>query len=94
VEEQKEDKKEENKTDSEPKQEEKKNEKINLKDCSRYLKGTISSDSNDPEEVKKLQEFLNKFENANLVVDGNYGPATIRAVNRYQRKYYRDILYP
>jgi peptidoglycan hydrolase-like protein with peptidoglycan-binding domain len=42
----------------------------------------------------RLQKFLNKYEGANLEEDGKYGPETIREVNKYQRKYRRDILYP
>jgi peptidoglycan hydrolase-like protein with peptidoglycan-binding domain len=49
---------------------------------------------NDEVQVKRLQKFLNQFENENLDVDGNYDPATIAAVNRYQRKYAHEILQP
>jgi peptidoglycan hydrolase-like protein with peptidoglycan-binding domain len=49
---------------------------------------------NDSLQVERLQKFLNEFEGAGLTVDGQYGPATVQAVNKYQRKYAREILRP
>jgi hypothetical protein len=38
------------------------------------------------EQVKRLQRCLNKADSAGLAVDGSFGPATLRAVKRFQRK--------
>ncbi|MBI2120898.1 MAG: DUF5011 domain-containing protein [Parcubacteria group bacterium] len=50
--------------------------------------------NNNPEEVKKLQIFLNSFEGANLDATGFYDVATLHAVNSFQVKYKVDILDP
>jgi hypothetical protein len=47
---------------------------------------------NDPIEVKKLQKFLNDYENFKLVEDGIYGMKTFTAVKIFQGKYSKDIL--
>lgn len=44
------------------------------------------------ENVRQLQRSLNLVIDSNLVEDGIYGPATIRAVNRAQRRYYFQVL--
>ena len=46
------------------------------------------------DEIKLWQSFLNKEVNTNLSVDGNFGPATRRAVIAFQDKYKTDILTP
>lgn len=38
-------------------------------------------------QVKRLQEFLNWCINAKLNIDGSFGPATEKAVKKYQKKY-------
>lgn len=38
-------------------------------------------------QVKRLQKFLNWCINAKLAVDGSFGPATVKAVKKFQKKY-------
>lgn len=49
---------------------------------------------NDPEQVKKLQIFLNKWENAGLPVTGFFGPLTYAAVTKFQEHYLEQVLKP
>lgn len=49
---------------------------------------------NDVTEVKKLQTFLNEFNNANLPVTGFFGTLTDKAVKDLQAKYSNEILKP
>ncbi len=49
---------------------------------------------NDVEQVKKLQQFLNKWMGANLPVTGVFGPLTQSAVIAFQQKYLDEILKP
>ncbi len=44
--------------------------------------------------MKLLEKFLNKYENANLAVDGIYSRADFNAVIKWQEKYATDILKP
>ena len=37
--------------------------------------------------VERLQKFLNWCINAKLTVDGSFGPATVKAVKKFQKKY-------
>lgn len=37
--------------------------------------------------VERLQKFLNWCINAKLAVDGSFGPATVKAVKKFQKKY-------
>jgi len=65
--------------------------------CGVYLTSYISpmrKDVNNPNEVKKLQIFLNDNLEADLPVTGYYGPLTIAAVNRFQVKYRSAVLAP
>ncbi len=41
---------------------------------------------NDPEQVKLLQQYLNAYEKANLVVDGVYKDVDVAAVKAWQEK--------
>ena len=50
--------------------------------------------NNNPEEVKKLQTFLNQLEWERLEVDGIYKLVDQEAVKRFQKKYQNDILTP
>ncbi len=61
--------------------------------CTPYLSGFVQyGDSrNNPEDVKKLEQFLN-MQGETLVVDGVYGPLDRDAVNRFQIKYASDVL--
>lgn len=49
---------------------------------------------NDPDEVRKLQTFLNEEIQAGLPVTGFFGPLTHAAVMKFQTKYASDILTP
>lgn len=49
---------------------------------------------NDPEQVKKLQEFLNDELGLTLEVNGIYDAATEKAVSDFQVKYWEDVLAP
>jgi hypothetical protein len=49
---------------------------------------------NDPEEVKKLQQFLNDHMKAGLEVTGSFGPLTTTAVENFQVKYWDEVLSP
>lgn len=54
----------------------------------------IGSSKNNPDQVKKLQAFLNKWMNAGLPTTGFFGPLTLAQVNAFQAKYGDDILKP
>ncbi|HWA32372.1 MAG TPA: peptidoglycan-binding protein [Candidatus Paceibacterota bacterium] len=49
---------------------------------------------NDPENVRKVQTFLNSYMNAGLVVDGIYGPKTADAVGAFQVARAQNVLAP
>ena len=49
---------------------------------------------NNPEQVKKLQAFLNAYEGTTLTESGVYDPATQGAVKQFQTKYAADVLTP
>jgi hypothetical protein len=64
-------------------------------DCDYYLTEYIRyGTENNPEEVKKLQTFLNEYEEEQIPVTGFYGEITMGAVNRLQKKYSEEILAP
>lgn len=56
-----------------------------------YLKQGID---NNPEEVKKLQLFLNEFIKTDLAITGVFGEETDSAVRRLQAEYMESILKP
>lgn len=58
----------------------------------KYIK--LHSPLNDKNEVMLWQEFLNKYENENLVVDGIYGLKSYDAIKLFQEKYKADVLIP
>lgn len=63
--------------------------------CGLYLDKYIRAGrNNDVEQVKKLQEFLNKHEGATLPVTGFYGPMTVAAVQAFQERYASEVLAP
>lgn len=63
--------------------------------CEQYLQDTIRPGAaNDPEQVTKIQKFLNDVVGHNLVVNGVYDSATIAAVIDFQAKYSEEILAP
>ncbi len=64
-------------------------------ECEPYLEGYIKFGvQNNPEEVEKLQTFLNENEGADLPVTGFYGEKTLEAVKEFQAKYADEILSP
>jgi hypothetical protein len=50
--------------------------------------------NNDPEEVKKLQTFLNEQLGLSIPVTGVFGPITLAAVKQFQEKYRDEVLAP
>jgi peptidoglycan hydrolase-like protein with peptidoglycan-binding domain len=50
--------------------------------------------SNNKDDVKKLQIFLNTYEGEKLAVTGFYGKKDIEAVKRWQGRYKKEILSP
>src|SRR3989344_3088456 len=50
--------------------------------------------SNDPEKVKKLQSFLNREMGANIPITGFYGPLSYIWVEKFQVKYWEEVLKP
>lgn len=50
--------------------------------------------SNNPNDVKKLQYFLNTYEAANLPVNGEFDLSTENAVKAFQVKYTESVLLP
>jgi uncharacterized delta-60 repeat protein len=57
-----------------------------------YLK--LNSKTNNIDEVKLWQAFLNKYNNESLPITGYYGPLTSNAIKRFQLKYKDEILTP
>ena len=49
---------------------------------------------NDPENVKKLQRFLNSYMGLDLEVNGIYDRPTFNAVKKFQLKEYEEVLKP
>lgn len=63
--------------------------------CAPYLTTYMRiGQTNDVEEVKKLQTFLNEFNGEKLPVTGFFGELTYWAVRRLQAKYTNEILQP
>ncbi len=64
--------------------------------CSTWIGKNIEfgKRTNDPVEIQKLQEFLNKYQNANLKADGKYGMMSRNQVNKFQAKFHAEILKP
>jgi len=70
---------------------------LGVNTCGLYLNDYIHPNRknlNDPNEVKKLQVFLNLEMNAGLPITGYYGPLTIAALNKFQVKYHTEVLQP
>ncbi len=49
---------------------------------------------NNPEEVERLQVFLNEYLHEDIPVTGYYGDMTLELVNRFQMKHANEILAP
>jgi VCBS repeat-containing protein len=63
--------------------------------CSAYLNGYLRRGAkNDPEQVKKLQTFLNDHMQAGLPITGVFGPKTFDAVNAFQMANWDEVLKP
>jgi len=57
-----------------------------------YIK--LNSGSNDQNEVRRWQAFLNQYQGEFLVIDGLAGSKTINAVKNFQERYKSEILTP
>lgn len=63
--------------------------------CDQYLTSFIKPGAdNDVEQVKRLQSFLNEFEETNLEVSGIYDASTTAAVHAFQTEHADTILMP
>lgn len=64
--------------------------------CGEYITSYIKlgSKENDPENVKRLQTFLNEYMGANLIVDGVYGKSSYEALKKFQVKEIPEVLTP
>gem|GEM_PF-3613063 len=63
--------------------------------CTPYLNEYIKfGANNNPEEVKKLQTFLNSYMGEKLEVNGVYNKATYKAVKKFQLKELGEVLKP
>lgn len=66
-----------------------------LATCEPYIVDSIRDIwANPPEQVMRLERFLNDVEGEQLAVDGVYGNADFAAVERFQLKYADAILTP
>lgn len=66
----------------------------NVSGSCNYFSDYIGFQNNNPEAVKKLENFLNNYEGEKLSVDGAYDEKDRVAVMRFQNKYKKDILGP
>ncbi len=57
-----------------------------------YIK--YASKTNDTNEVKRWQDFLNNSQNSGLTVDGKFGRLTLNAIKNFQAQYATSILLP
>jgi hypothetical protein len=63
--------------------------------CTEYLLEYIKlGETNTPGEVRKLETFLNLYENASVPVNGIYEQGDFDAVRAFQKRYFADILAP
>ena len=63
--------------------------------CGPYLKDYMRMGlKNNPEQVRKLQTFLNKNLGLSIAVNGIFDQATFDAVEAFQKKYTTEILTP
>ena len=63
--------------------------------CDAYLDSFIRfSQQNQVAKVTALQQFFNKYEGEQLVINDTYDTQTLAAVWRFQKKYASDILTP
>jgi hypothetical protein len=60
-----------------------------------YIHSYIHIDRpNDPTDVKKLQQFLNRVLGTDLPITGFYGPRDEQAVREFQVKFHHEVLLP
>ena len=63
--------------------------------CAPIITSTLKiAGKNDAGQVRRVQNFLNTFEKANIAVTGVYDTATIEAVEDFQVKYRSEVLAP
>jgi hypothetical protein len=85
-----------NKTPDEPETpDESEGEVLGETSCAAYLNDYIHiNKQNNPDEVTKLQLFLNEYMGLNLDVNGKYNKVTFEAVKQFQTKEFKEILEP
>jgi peptidoglycan hydrolase-like protein with peptidoglycan-binding domain len=54
----------------------------------------VDNEEDQIREVLLVQKFLNRYEKAGLQIDGDYKPADVKAVKKWQQKNAEKILYP
>jgi hypothetical protein len=63
--------------------------------CAPIITSTLKiAGKNDANQVRRVQNFLNTFEKANIAITGVYDTATIEAVEDFQVKYRSEVLAP
>lgn len=63
--------------------------------CAPYITSYIHQNhTNDEGEIRKLQDFLKKYEKYNIVASGVYDTPTYNAVHAFQTKHADDVLIP
>lgn len=64
-------------------------------DCDSYLDSYIRYGyNNNAADVRRLEQFLNDYEEEDLTVDGVYGRSDEEAVKRFQLKYRAEVMDP
>jgi len=70
-------------------------EVVGTDSCREYLTQHIKlGATNDSDQVRKLEDFLVKYEGAIIVPDGTYSKSDEHAVKKFQEKYRDDVLTP
>lgn len=61
--------------------------------CTQHITSYIRFGAdNNPDDVRKLEQFLNEKQGEQLMVDGEYGAEDVAAVKRFQQKYASEVL--
>jgi len=70
-------------------------EVLGVGDCPAYLTGyVVPGATNNPEQVRLLEEFLREGRGEPIEPDGTYDATSVEAVKRFQTEYSGDILSP
>ncbi len=63
--------------------------------CDAYLSTYLREGyNNSSQDMRRLEEFLNEYENEDLVVNGVFDSSDVMAVERFQEKYRSEVLAP